>query len=189
MPKRAKGAATKKSGRPRRTKDEVQAILDKIDSLRAQGKSIAAALKEVGVPYTNYNYWTKKQGQQSGAASGRKSGISIVSAGQLTGKSVQMQAVLNEIQQARAAGESLDSAIKAKGLTVSNYYYWVKTLAKKGSVIVKGGSVGAVGKHTGGTVAVLDAMRRNREQKDHLVRQAEALDNEFNALLRKLGSA
>jgi hypothetical protein len=64
MPKRAKSPAPKKDGRPRRTKAEVQAILDKIDALRAQGKSITAALREVKVPYTNYNYWTKKQGKK-----------------------------------------------------------------------------------------------------------------------------
>jgi len=184
MPKRAKSSAASKEGRARRSKAEVQAILDKIDALRAQGKSITAALREVNVPYTNYNYWTKKQGKSSA-----KRGVgSSAGATKLTGKAVQMQNVLNEIQQARAAGQSLDNAIKSKGLTVSNYYYWVKTLAKK-----SGGSVGRSGSRMSagsgsGTVGILDEMRRNREERERLGRQVQALDNDFNVLLRKLGS-
>lgn len=65
MPRKAKSSPksrTPKSRRSRRTREEVQALMDSIHSDIAGGATIKDALKKAGVSYSNYNYWRKREG-------------------------------------------------------------------------------------------------------------------------------
>ncbi|MBI5093106.1 MAG: hypothetical protein HZB26_11790 [Candidatus Hydrogenedentes bacterium] len=186
MPRTAKKAAHKKAGKARRTKEEVQAILDKVAALRAEGKSLTAALRDIKIPYNNYNYWIKRQGRQS-AGKGKSA---APASGKRGAKAAKMQAVLDQIDQMRKAGQSLNDAVKSSKLTISNYYYWVRTLTKKSSGKSKAprAAASAALGHGDDTVEILKQMGRNREERERLTRAVQMLDNDFRALLRKLES-
>jgi transposase len=66
VPKPKPTPSVKKGRRSRtgRTDDDVRRILSEIASLRDKGMSVVKALKERGVPYSNYAYWRKKYGEE-----------------------------------------------------------------------------------------------------------------------------
>ena len=175
-----KNARTPSSVRPKRKSEaEAREILAKVVELQAQDATISHALKVLNVPYANYNYWVKKYGKGGSQAQAGQTG-----AEGLGGKAVNMQTVLDKIAALRASGTSLGAAIKQNGLTVSNYYYWVRQLKapgmSKAKLGAKPGRPASTAKARDVT-AVLDAMKRNRIER-------AKLDTEWQELLRKLES-
>lgn len=68
MPRNAKKKATVKSSsgrRSRRTREEVQSLLEKIHAEVAGGATITDTLKKAGISYSNYNYWKKREGSSA----------------------------------------------------------------------------------------------------------------------------
>lgn len=161
------------ASKTRKTPSEAKAILAKVEELRARGATIARALNELEIPYTNYHYWVKKYGE--GGPKVKDAGANRTGLG---AKAEKMQAVLNEISALRTNGTSLDGAVKQCGMTISNYYYWVRQLTTEG---LRGGESGRpAGKGgTGSLIALLDAMTRNRKDRENL-------DAEFQRLLGQL---
>jgi hypothetical protein len=79
----------------------VQQILDQIDALCRQGATIKSALAQVGVSYSNYNYWTKKR-----AGVARLGGR-----GKRGGRATSVVAVLNRMASNRREREQLERRI------------------------------------------------------------------------------
>lgn len=79
MPRNAKKKATVKSSpgrRSRRSREEVQSLLEKIRAEVAGGATITDTLKKAGISYSNYNYWKKRERSSTvrrGTGAGRSS--------------------------------------------------------------------------------------------------------------------
>lgn len=173
-------AARKRSRKKRKSERQIKSILNAITELRQSGSSISAALKEARVPMNTYYKWVKRFG--TGAADTGKTEPASIAAS--SSKAEQMRVTVGEIQALKASGLSLARAIKQKGLTASNYYYWVKRLGAKrrGAASKAGKPTAASGaERAQGVVALLDAMKQNRAE-------AERLDAEWRELLRRLGA-
>jgi len=101
-PKPKPTPSVKKGGRSRtgRTEDEVRRILGEIASLRDKGVSVVKALKEKGVPYSNYAYWRKKYGEEVEAVTAAaKKVIGSVSGLKPKGAAPKASSVVNILEQ------------------------------------------------------------------------------------------
>lgn len=98
MPRKAKSKAKSKSSKPRgsrRSREEVQSLLETIHADVASGATIKDALKKAGVSYSNYNYWRKREGAAPRRGKGGAS------------RPTQVMGILQEMTQNRREAESL----------------------------------------------------------------------------------
>ncbi|GMU93169.1 MAG: hypothetical protein AMXMBFR4_22270 [Candidatus Hydrogenedentota bacterium] len=65
------GKPAKSRAKKRRTRAQVESILSEIGSLTSAGSTLTAALKKLGVSYSNYSYWMKRQRSAAVEAGGR----------------------------------------------------------------------------------------------------------------------
>jgi hypothetical protein len=99
MPRKAKKKATAKSSpgrRSRRSREEVQSLLEKIHAEVAGGATITDTLKKAGVSYSNYNYWKKREGRSAvrrGSGAGRSSGSVVALLREMTENRRQAEAL------------------------------------------------------------------------------------------------
>ncbi len=98
--KRKARSKAAKGRRVRRSRKEVQALLHQIDTMVANGATIKDALKKIGVSYSNYNYWRKREGAPSKGGRGKGS----------PGKS-SVVALLNEMTENRRQAESARKSV------------------------------------------------------------------------------
>lgn len=90
----------------RRSREQVQTILDEVDSLRKSGSTtLTAALKKVGVSYNNYNYWIKRRAQ------GAMGTLRAVAGGHA--KSGGVMKILQEMTNNRVERQRLEKAVRS----------------------------------------------------------------------------
>lgn len=103
MPRGRKAGTSAKSRAKRRSRAQVESILSEIGSLTSAGSTLTAALKKVGVSYSNYNYWRKRQGGASvkaGRRGGRPHKSSVLNTLQaMTNNRAQRQQLEKQLQQ------------------------------------------------------------------------------------------
>lgn len=97
----------------------------------------------------------------------------------------EVQQLLGQLETMRSAGEPLMKALEKLGISYSNYNYWQKKSGAKSTG--KRGRGAAVGTGGRGVMGVLDAMKKNRADRDDHEKAIRALDAQFSQLKSKLG--
>lgn len=89
----------------RRSREQVQQLIDQVNDLVKAGEPLMKSLDKLGVSYSNYNYWIKKRGGSDGAGSkgrGRPAGSSKSG----------VFSVLDEMRANRAQKQELEKQIR-----------------------------------------------------------------------------
>lgn len=97
--------------------------------------------------------------------------------------SEQVQELLGQVASLRKAGEPLMKALEKVGISYSNYNYWVK---KRGGGSAGRGPGRGTGAARGGVMAIIEEIRKNREEHQKLEQRLRALDSRFNQLRARL---
>lgn len=129
MPRKEKAKKQPKGPKargPRRSQEEVAAILGEIDGLVAAGSTIKGALAQMGVAYSNYNYWRKRHGGGEGGR-GRTAGLRRGRAGKNS-----VMAVLEEMTENRRERQQLEDAQKRIGKLDARFRELTRQLEKAG---------------------------------------------------------